>query len=225
ASPAGTTLSPAGIRVGGHLPLASVEVLTGALIAGVGAAIGLAAGLAFRASEASQRARAPASTPLIPPGAEEVLSVLRHSALLLNDQLEVVKASPSAYAFGVVRQSQLAVDELRSLAEAVLRDGQIREAQLEVSRSRGSSHTMHVGARVAPLTPGLVLVLVEDRTHAIRVDQVRRDFVANVSHELKTPIGALTLLAEAVQDAADDPEAVERFAKRMQEEGARLTRL
>lgn len=205
--------------------MTSVEVLTGALIAGVGAAVGLAAGLSFRASERSQQARSPAPTPVIPPGAEEVLSVLRHSALLLNEQLDVVKASPSAYAFGLVRQNRLAVAELLALAEAVLRDGQIREVQLEVSRSQDSSHTMHVGARVAPLTPGLVLVLVEDRTHAIRVDEVRRDFVANVSHELKTPVGALALLAEAVQDAADDPEAVERFAKRMQEEGVRLTRL
>jgi two-component system sensor histidine kinase SenX3 len=137
----------------------------------------------------------------------------------------VVKASPSAYAFGLVRQDKLAVPELRTLSEAVFRDGQIREVQLVVSRSADTTHTMHVAARVAPLGPSLVLVLVEDRTHAIRVDEVRRDFVANVSHELKTPIGALTLLAEAVQDAADDPAAVERFAKRMQEEGARLTRL
>ena len=49
--------------------------------------------------------------------------------------------------------------------------------------------------------------------------------MANVSHELKTPVGALTLLAEAVQDASDDPEAVARFAERMQREGARLGRL
>ena len=65
-------------------------------------------------------------------------------------------------------------------------------------------------------------MLVEDRTEARRVDAVRRDFVANVSHELKTPVGALALLAEALTDAADDPEAVRRFAGRMQHESERL---
>lgn len=200
-------------------------MLTGAVIAAAAAAVGLAAGLAFRASERAQHSVPPSPDPVVPHGVDEVLSVLKHSALLLNPELHVIKASPSAYAFGLVRHDKLAVPELLSLAEAVFRDGQIREVQLEISRSQDTTHTMHVGARVAPLGPSLVLVLVEDRTQAIRVDEVRRDFVANVSHELKTPVGALSLLAEAVQDAADDPAAVERFAKRMQEEGARLTRL
>jgi len=64
-----------------------------------------------------------------------------------------------------------------------------------------------------------------DVTDAHRLERVRRDFVANVSHELKTPVGALTLLAEAVQEAADDPAAVQHFAARMQREGSRLGRL
>ena len=70
-----------------------------------------------------------------------------------------------------------------------------------------------------------MLALVEDRTRERRVEAVRRDFVANVSHELKTPVGAIRLLAEAVTDAADDPEAVERFASRMLTESDRLTKL
>jgi two-component system sensor histidine kinase SenX3 len=76
--------------------------------------------------------------------------------------------------------------------------------------------------RVRGGTVGLVL---SDFSESRRLEAVRRDFVANVSHELKTPVGALTLLAEAVQDAAGDPEAVARFAGRMQHEGARLARL
>jgi two-component system sensor histidine kinase SenX3 len=78
---------------------------------------------------------------------------------------------------------------------------------------------------VAPLSSRLVLALVEDRTRERQIEAVRRDFVANVSHELKTPVGAIRLLAEAVHDAAEDPEAVQRFSGRMITESERLTRL
>ena len=70
-----------------------------------------------------------------------------------------------------------------------------------------------------------MLILAEDHTHARRVEEIRRDFVANVSHELKTPVGGISLLAEAVLGAKDDPEAVERFAQRILVESTRLTRL
>jgi two-component system sensor histidine kinase SenX3 len=80
--------------------------------------------------------------------------------------------------------------------------------------------------RVAPLgTGGLVLLLAEDQTESRRVEEIRRDFVANISHELKTPVGALALLAETMEEAADDPEAVRRFAGRMRQEASRLTYL
>ena len=79
---------------------------------------------------------------------------------------------------------------------------------------------------VIPLTENdLVLVLLRDESEAQRVDEVRRDFVANISHELKTPIGALSLLSEAVLGAKNDPAAVEKFATRMQTESKRLTDL
>jgi two-component system sensor histidine kinase SenX3 len=70
-----------------------------------------------------------------------------------------------------------------------------------------------------------VCLLLADVSEQRRLEAVRRDFVANVSHELKTPVGALTLLAEAIQDAADEPEMVARFAQRIQHEGSRLARL
>jgi two-component system, OmpR family, sensor histidine kinase SenX3 len=203
-----------------------VEVVTvAALTAAVGAAVGLAAGLAFRASEREQHATAAGARPVLPAGADEVISVLRASSVVLDERLDVVKASPSAYAFGLVRPNRLPLPALADLAAAVLRDGQIREAQITIARSRGGSQPVHLATRVAPLASGLLLALAEDRTQAARADEVRRDFVANVSHELKTPVGALSLLAEAVQDASDDPEAVRRFAERMRQESVRLTRL
>src|SRR5699024_11277658 len=72
--------------------------------------------------------------------------------------------------------------------------------------------------------PG-ALPLADDPTRAARVEQNRRHFVANVSHELQTPVGAINLLAETREDAADDPEAVRRFAERMQTESRRLSHL
>jgi two-component system, OmpR family, sensor histidine kinase SenX3 len=83
----------------------------------------------------------------------------------------------------------------------------------------------YLTARVAPLDESLILVLADDQTAARRIDETRRDFVANISHELKTPIGAIALLAEAVEEAADDAAAVRKFAGRMGIESARLTDL
>jgi two-component system sensor histidine kinase SenX3 len=73
--------------------------------------------------------------------------------------------------------------------------------------------------------PGPVALVLQDVTEARRVEAVRRDFVANIGHELKTPVGALALLAEAIEDASDDPETVQRFASRMTHEAERLGRL
>jgi two-component system sensor histidine kinase SenX3 len=119
------------------------------------------------------------------------------------------------------------VSELLALARQVRRDGEIREGEFEIPMPRFGGQTTSFAVRVAPLTgaggAGLVLVLAEDQTESRRVEEVRRDFVANVSHELKTPVGALALLAETIEDAADDAEAVRRFAGRMRQEAARLT--
>lgn len=193
------------------------------LFALLGAVLGAGVVVVWRISEQPPPV-ATQEEPLVPEGVATVLSVLRSSALLLDENDEVLKASAPAHALGLVRGRQLAVEELADLVRRVRRDGQIRETELVLARGR-ATQPVHVTARVAPLGPRLVLALVEDRTTERRLEAIRRDFVANVSHELKTPVGAINLLAEAVQEASDDPEAVERFARRMHTEGQRLTRL
>lgn len=193
------------------------------LAALIGAVVAGAAVLAWHVSDREQRTPAPAPEPLLPPGVAAVLSVLRSSAVVVDDSDSVLKASAPAYALGLVRGNELALEELAELVQQVRRDGQIRETELVIARPDGGAR--HVTARVAPLGSRVVLALVEDRTRERRVEEVRRDFVANVSHELKTPVGAIRLLAEAVHGAADDPEAVKRFAGRMLTESDRLSRL
>ncbi|QIG44580.1 two-component sensor histidine kinase [Nocardioides anomalus] len=193
------------------------------LAAVLGAVVAGGAVLAWHISDRQQTTRTVTEEPVVPPEVATVLSVLRSSAVIVDDTDTVVKASAPAYAFGLVRGTQLVSDELDAMVREVRRDGQIRETELLMSRPAAPAR--HVTARVAPLGSRLVLALVEDRTRERRVEAVRRDFVANVSHELKTPVGAIKLLAEAVADASDDPEAVKRFAGRMNLESDRLTRL
>jgi two-component system sensor histidine kinase SenX3 len=195
---------------------AFLAALLGAVVAG-------AATLAWHVSERQQQRQPLVTPPAVPPEVATVLSVLRSSAVIVDDDDVVVKASAPAYALGLVRGSSLLSEELAELVRQVRRDGQIRETELVMSRAGVPAR--HVTARVAPLGSRLVLALVEDRTRERRVEAVRRDFVANVSHELKTPVGAIRVLADAVAEASDDPAAVERFAGRMLVESDRLTQL
>jgi two-component system, OmpR family, sensor histidine kinase SenX3 len=166
----------------------------------------------------------------IPAGVASVLSVLSSSAVVLDNHDRVLSASAAARSFGLVKDDQLMVGELLALTRQVRRDGEIREGDIEVSGIALGGRRTSFAVRVAPLGSavgggGLVLLLAEDQTESRRVEEVRRDFVANISHELKTPVGALALLAETMEEAADDPEAVRRFAGRMRQEASRLTYL
>ena len=156
----------------------------------------------------------------------DALEAMRSAWLVVDGDDRVAAASSSAAVLGLVRGHRVAL-------EALLRA--VRAARGSGERGR-AAHRAAVAARAPRARPswrpgshrwtaGWWRCIVDDRSEARRVDDVRRDFVANVSHELKTPVGALSLLAEAVEDASDDPEAVRRFAGRMHHEAARLATL
>jgi two-component system sensor histidine kinase SenX3 len=88
-----------------------------------------------------------------------------------------------------------------------------------------SSPAVQLSVRVVSLSNGAALVVGEDRSADLRFSETRRDFVANITHELKTPIGAISLLAEAADAAADDPDSVHRFIGKLARETRRLNEL
>jgi two-component system sensor histidine kinase SenX3 len=160
------------------------------------------------------------------PSSVDVIHALPVAVAVLDGQDEVVLANATAVRLGVVRSDRVPVAELRRLVRDTRRSGTAHEAELELAASRLGRVPEAVRVRLAPIGgAGHVALLVEDVTEARRVEAVRRDFVANVSHELKTPVGAMALLAEALQDASNDPAAVRRFAGRVQHEAERLARL
>ncbi|MGN6334263.1 MAG: sensor histidine kinase [Motilibacteraceae bacterium] len=212
----------------------TIAAVDAGIAAGVAGALGVLAGaaavLAARRGPGAQPAAAASTAAVgqpsaLPEGAGDVLDVLRSAAVVLDSSDRVLRASEVARQLGIVRGDVLAPEALLALARLVRRDGEVREVELDVPRGPLGSEMTVVVARVAPLGEDLVLVLADDRTESLRLEAVRRDFVANVSHELKTPVGALALLAETVTAASDDPDAVRRFAGRMQREAERLSSL
>ena len=156
-----------------------------------------------------------------------VLTGMDPAVVVLGADDSVLLANPAAVGTGVVRGDRLGVAGLVELAHAA-RTGGSRRADVRLSAETSGAAPRRVGAHAFALERGPaapIALVMQDVTEAHRVEEVRRDFVANVGHELKTPVGALSLLAEAILGAREDPEAVERFASRMAHEADRLGRL
>ncbi|MFT4216036.1 MAG: ATP-binding protein [Micropruina sp.] len=162
--------------------------------------------------------------PLLSPALSTTIRHLRGAAAVIGPHDEILAESLSAASSGVVRGNRLAQPEMLELVREARRETEPGVLNVDVPVGPGLPNR-RLAVRVSPLGDGLVLLVADDRSEALRIDETRRDFVANVTHELKTPIGALSLLAEAIADAADDPDAVRHFAGRMSTEAARLNEL
>ncbi|MDU0347951.1 sensor histidine kinase [Actinomyces sp. MRS3W] len=202
--------------------MGTVWLVIAVAVAGVavGAAVGLALGHATRDARGNGII---AGSTLERDGVIPVLAALSSIAVLLDDDGEVLRASAAAYTYNIVRDDEVVEPQVAEMVERVRATGEAQEAEIVVARGRISgAGNFHLQVRVAALGRGRVLVLIEDRTAARRLEDMRRDFVVNASHELKTPVGAISLLAETVRENADDPELVADYAGRMGKESRRL---
>jgi two-component system, OmpR family, sensor histidine kinase SenX3 len=189
--------------------------LAAGLIIGAGVVLFLTRDKRKKQLEAIEAERA------IPEGAVEILDLLASAGVILNGSNTVVRATNGALALGLVQNRLLIHSALTGLVELARGTGKNESIDAELNTGlRGE--TIWVHARAARMENNNVMLLVEDRTEAKRLEETRRDFVANISHELKTPIGAIGLLAEALQGATDDPAMVTRFAGNLYRESRRL---
>ena len=163
---------------------------------------------------------------LLPAMLVNTLSQIDGEAIVLAHGEVPIFATPGIEQIGLLKDGKVQSAELLATVRVVRRKNSRQMGQIEIPRGPIGVGRHELTVNVIPLTEDdLVLVLLSDESETQRVHEVRRDFVANISHELKTPIGALSLLSEAVLGAKNDPEAVERFASRMQTESKRLTDL
>lgn len=162
----------------------------------------------------------------ITPEVQELLSAMDVPSVILSSSEIPVYYSDAAVRLGIVREDRIFAENLLALIRVVRRTRRPHSGNIEIPKGPIGEGTRLLSVKVVPLgEEGLLLALFSDESESERVDAVRRDFVANISHELKTPIGALSLLAEAVLGSSDDPESVTKFAARMQTEAKRLTDL
>lgn len=201
----------------------TVQLTLLALLLGVliGGAVSVVIVLALRARD---RARAEESLAL-PDGVGAVLEALDEAAAVVDNSFTVIAASVPGAGLGMLTGEVLDGAELRALVRSARATEAVSSATMRIKRPGIGGDERLVAARASVLGPRLALLVVRDITEQERLEEMRRDFVANTSHELKTPVGAVSLLAEAVESAADDPEQVRVFAVRLQAEASRLAGL
>ncbi|WP_314452698.1 ATP-binding protein [uncultured Microbacterium sp.] len=198
--------------------LALLSLFAGLLI---GAAV---VGLVVAALRARDRSRAETNVE-VPEGVDAMLEAMDDPAFVCDMSSTVLALSPAAEVFGVHTGEVIASDELKRVARVARDTGGAVAENLRLRRGAAPAEARLVAVRATPISNRLTLVVLRDITERERVEEMRRDFVANTSHELKTPVGAVSLLAEAIESAADDPDQVRHFAARMQAEVARLSAL
>lgn len=222
-----------------------VLVVAVAVAAAIGAAV--AYGRGREAGEAESRRRSAEGDhslfgedlPVLPTE-RQFVEVMPYALIVADSAGAVAYASKGADPLNLVRNGRLVAEDIGEVLALVVADGQVRERELKVALPRPDrgqdgrgvragealpTDTLYLRVRIGAIADDLFAIFLRDMSEQRRFEAMRRDFITNVSHELKTPSGAISLLAETITDAADDPDAVRYFAGRITKESQRLTEL
>jgi two-component system, OmpR family, sensor histidine kinase SenX3 len=154
-----------------------------------------------------------------------IVSLSPVGIVVVDTYRDVVYTNHRARELGLVRD-RLLDDRAWLAAQRTLSTGEDVEVDLSPRRRALPGRSgLSVRGHVRLLTEEdrrFAVVYVDDQSEHARMEATRRDFVANVSHELKTPVGAMGVLAEALLASADDPDNVRRFSDKMVVESKRL---
>ena len=157
-----------------------------------------------------------------PDAVAEVLELMGSVGIVLDSTNKVVGTNSWAESFGLVSRGFLVHSEILDLVKRA-RSGSETQSFEGILRVGLAEQKISVSAKAKLVDGEYVVLVLEDKESDIRLDKTRRDFIENISHELKTPIGAIALLSEAIQEAGDDRAAVAKFAASLNKESSRLT--
>ncbi len=192
----------------------------------IGAVVG--AGLMPKLAERRQRRATAESGITVSEMLAHIVSLSPVGIVVVDTHRDVVYTNDRARELGLVRD-RLLDDRAWLAAQRVLTTGEDVEVDLSPRRRALPGRSgLSVRGHVRLLTEDdrrFAVVYVDDQSEHARMEATRRDFVANVSHELKTPVGAMGVLAEALLASADDPDTVRRFSDKMVAESNRLANM
>lgn len=200
------------------------------IVVGLGAALlaALVASLiAYQAGRARERDRSPSVAALFDgvadpdavDGEHRMLAMLGESVIITDVHGNVIVSNTAAAEHGLVFDGRLTDDGVRGLIASAVEGQEPVHADIELD---GGPQARHIAVTAQPISACRVAVVCADTGYRRSVDRMRRDFVTNVSHELKTPVGAIMLLSETIADAGDDVEMIRHFAGRIGMEAQRL---
>jgi two-component system sensor histidine kinase SenX3 len=163
---------------------------------------------------------------LIPAVLVSTLNSLDRESIIVNTSGKVLFSTEKIQLLNLVNEGKISSEELLALVRVVRRTGQTQEGSIEVARGPIGSGKRELQITAALISPdGLVLVIIDDEGEKQRIDAIRRDFITNISHELKTPIQALSLNSDALLEIKNEPERVVAFANKIKLQTSRLNDL